>query len=407
MNENSKALERVWRQLREMLRAVFNRSDWHPFQLTDVFHEFHAKADTLRQAVGLAVGCSLSRGYHLSVEGSDAQERETLSRQVALLIAMEGVLTGDELQLLLQAEIEASADGLSCQKLLELLQSRAEGDQPLSFMYMELGDGLSSMSMASPDACTRIWLPHVRERGQAFAVAISTSMVTHQTECRRGYREQYAADGPSQGQASNAQSPLEREMALWMAEDPSRKQWPREMPKFQKPEDPNDFNAEYGKYEILVGQYEEFRLVLQTFQDRLEEKVEEDAPFVFPDEHRWLRALDAVRQIVGGGMGHWILTEEPYSNFVPRNPANPSLSKLGWKAVFRACTPPEYFHLFLDRPFESVSLQGLGRRSGQPLEGPGQTSTRQADQTEDPPGTEGPQGLEALLRDKRGSSSLD
>jgi hypothetical protein len=126
------------------------------------------------------------------------------------------------------------------------------------------------------------------------------------------------------------------------------------MPEFQKPEDPDEFNEAYGRYETLVEQFKEFRRVLQGLQDRLEGKEEEEAPFVFPDEHRRLQVLDAVRQIVGGGMGHWILTESPYSSFIPTNPAAPSLSKLGWKAVFRACTPPEYFHLFLDRPFESV-----------------------------------------------------
>jgi hypothetical protein len=267
---------------------------------------------------------------------------------------MEGVLPGDELQLLLQAEIEASADGLSCQKVMELLQSRAEGDQPLSFMYTELGDGLRTMPMTTPDACTRIWLPHVRERGQALAVAIATTMITHQTECRRAYREQYAADGMAEERADDAQTPLQRELARWIAEDPSRAHWPRDMPKFQRPENREEFDEKYGVYEELVGQYEAYQRARQEIQDRLDGKAEEEVPFVFPDEHRRLQVLDAVRQIVGGGMGHWILTNGPYGNFVPKDPANPSLSKLGWKAVFRACTPPEYFHLFLDRPFESV-----------------------------------------------------
>ena len=53
-------------------------------------------------------------------------------------------------------------------------------------------------------------------------------------------------------------------------------------------------------------------------------------------------------------MAKWLCLKGPFGDFAPQDP--PTLTPLGWKAVFEVCTPPKLSFLFRHRPF--ISVQG-------------------------------------------------
>jgi hypothetical protein len=180
-------------------------------------------------------------------------------------------------------------------------------------------------------------------------------MVTYQVQLRRAFREHYAPEEQLQGDAVPAT--VEAMLEAWLREDPARRNYPVEPPKFALPKRKEDFQSAYDDYTVRLEQYDTYLAALQSFRDRMEVKAAEGGhapPQRYPDEHRRLQAEDACRQLAGGGMAEWIHLDGPMDLFNPRDTETPSLTKQGWRAVFRVCVPPEYEHVFRDRTFSSV-----------------------------------------------------
>ena len=354
MDDNAKAVNRVWTQLSGKLSPVFLRPSWQSFQLADDYHDFQQKAEVVRQAIGLAVGCHMSRTFVLSVKGSQESERVELSCQVARLVSLEGIAARDGLYQLVQAEWDSKPQGLTCKELFDLMLSRAEGDQPLYQLYLGLGKDLARLQLTA-QTCVDVWGPMVRESGMALAYAIAQAMLAYQVELRRAAREHYAPEEELHEDA--VPTTVKSMLDAWWKEEPARRDYPDEPPKFALPKRKEDFQVAYDEYTIRLEQYDTYLAALQSFEDRLEVKAAEGGhapPQRYPDEHRRLQAEDACRQLAGGGMADWIHLDGPMNMFKPRNTESPTLTKRGWRAVFRMCVPPEYAHVFQDRTFISV-----------------------------------------------------
>jgi hypothetical protein len=356
MDDHAKDIDRVWKALHAALLGVFDGKAWRPFQLSDGYHEFHARSDLLRQAVGLARGCRLTRAFVLEVDGSSEEARSSLSHHLARLVALQAIKGGDGLSKIVLAELDSPSHplGLTCKDLFGILLSRAEGDQPLFELLETLGDGLSTMSL-TPDVCSRVWGPAVRERAYELATAIAAALEEHRTPCQRAFREYYA---PEAGLSTIATRVLtfDEEFNLWLQEEPDRKEYPTAMPVFAMKEYDSDEarQEDHAAYWRQVEQHREYLRVRLQIAQCLEAKEEDDDDEVagYVDEHTQLQQVDAVRQLVGGGLAEYVQLEGAHYHFTPKNPA--ALTEKGWRVAFLACTPERYHRLFTNRTFTSL-----------------------------------------------------